>query len=62
MLKIYKDAAEGTINQYNDIVSDVSSDVGSDNMGTFRAITLPEDTSSTQLSPAALKYITPEGA
>jgi hypothetical protein len=57
MLKIYKEAAEGTINQYNDIVSDVSSDVGSDNMGTFRPITLPEDISSTQLSPAALRYI-----
>lgn len=60
MLKIYKEAAEGTINQYNDIVSEVSSDVGSDNMGTFRAITLPEEFSSTTLSADAQKYITPK--
>ena len=60
MLKIYKEAAEGTINQYNDIVSEVSSDVGSDNMGTFRAITLPEEFSGTTLSADAQKYIKPK--
>lgn len=60
MLKIYKEAAEGTISQYNDIVSDVSSDVGSDNMGTFRAITLPKEGQS-GLSEQALQYFNPTG-
>lgn len=58
MLKIYKEAAEGTINQYNDIVSEVASSVGSDNMGTFRSITLPAEGQS-GLSQDALKYLTP---
>lgn len=55
MLQIYKEAAENTINQYNGVVSGVSSKIGSDNMGTFREITMPE----VGLSKNALRYITP---
>jgi len=53
MLKIYRDSAKKTINQYNEIISGTSAKLGSENMGTFQQITLPQE----QLSPAALKYL-----
>ena len=56
MLKIYKRAAENTINMYNEVVSGVASDIGSENMGTFQKITLPKQ----GLSQAALKYLNTE--
>ena len=56
MLNIYREAAEGTIEQYNEVVSEVSSEVGADNMGTFKPLTLPAEAQS-GLSPDALKYI-----
>ncbi len=57
MLKIYKEAAEGTIDQYNTVVRQTSKKVGSENMGTFQEITPPSE----GLSPAAQKYITGTG-
>lgn len=56
MLKIYRNAAMGTIDTYNGILEKTSEKIGSENMGSFQPITLPE----VGLSARAQKYITPE--
>lgn len=43
MLKIYRDAAVGTLSTYNDLVSKTSTKVGAENMGTFQQITVPQE-------------------
>ena len=53
MLKIYKEAAEGTIKEYNGVIEKTSSKLGEENMGSFQTITMPAE----GLSEAALKYI-----
>jgi hypothetical protein len=55
MLNIYKEAAETTIKEYNEVVKKTSSKLGEENMGSFQPITMPAE----GLSPAAQKYITP---
>jgi len=55
MLKIYKKAAEGTIQDYNGVIEKTSSKLGEENMGSFQTITMPKE----GLSDAALQYITP---
>ena len=55
MLKIYKEAAEGTIKEYNEVIEKTSSKLGEENMGSFQTITMPAE----GLSEAALKYINP---
>jgi hypothetical protein len=56
MLNIYREAALGTINTYNDVIKSTTSKLGSENMGTFQQITLPE----VGLSAAAQKYLVTE--
>jgi len=55
MLNIYKEAAETTIKEYNEIVKKTARKLGEENMGSFQPITMPAE----GLSPAAQKYITP---
>ena len=43
MLKIYRDAAVGTLSTYNDLVSKTSTKVGAENMGSFQQITIPQE-------------------
>ena len=54
MLNIYKEAAETTIREYNEIVEKTAIKIGEENMGSFQPITMPAE----GLSPAAQKYIT----
>jgi len=56
MLNIYREAALGTINTYNDVIKSTTGKLGSENMGTFQQITLPE----VGLSAAAQKYLVTE--
>lgn len=53
MLNIYREAALGTINTYNDVIKSTTGKLGSENMGTFQQITLPE----VGLSAAAKAYL-----